>query len=231
LRSTRPSKARRRPAEKRAEKRPRDRERGGSYRRWPQIPRFSRPSTARYSGGFFGRIGGTGETPVNPFAAGGSFDLSLPRFDESANSSPNTTRPFDGRFFKAVGQSVAAGCCAAGTPSSQMRHIPLGGRASAGIGADLPFCALSLGDPCCAETGATAALKNPVTNNALNKRITYLPSATRTSGANPTRGRPSAIEKIRPGSRKTNDCKHLEETLYTYLVRRCLCRRNGVSVG
>jgi hypothetical protein len=65
---------------------------------------------------------------------GGSFPLSFPfPFAESGGSSPKITRPFVGRFLMAVGQSVAAGCCAAGTPSIQIRHIPFGGRDSAGI--------------------------------------------------------------------------------------------------
>jgi hypothetical protein len=44
-----------------------------------------------------------------------------------AESSPKTTRPLVGRFLIAVAQSVGAGCCAGGTSSSQMRHIPAGG--------------------------------------------------------------------------------------------------------
>jgi hypothetical protein len=96
---------------KRAKERPRDLELAEVIAANPRSLVFLTPQTPIYSGGFFGRICGTGETPVNPFAAGGSFDLSLPRpFAESPNSSPNTTRPFDGRFFRAVGQSVAAGC-------------------------------------------------------------------------------------------------------------------------
>jgi hypothetical protein len=34
---------------------------------------------------------------------------------------------FAGRFRNAVVQSVGAGCCAAGTPSIQIRHLPAGG--------------------------------------------------------------------------------------------------------
>src|SRR5471032_3583130 len=38
------------------------------------------------------------------------------------------TRPLDGLLRTAVRQSVGAGCCLGGTLSSQMRHIPGGGR-------------------------------------------------------------------------------------------------------
>ena len=65
------------------------------------------------------------------------------------------TRPFCGLFFTAVAQSVGAGCCPAGTSSNQMRHMPAGGRLSAGIAAGFPLspraCALT------ACSGASAA--------------------------------------------------------------------------
>jgi hypothetical protein len=57
-----------------------------------------------------------------------SFGRKVPREPgDSRFSSPKMTRPFDGRFRTAVGQSVAAGCWPAGTPSTQIRHIPGGG--------------------------------------------------------------------------------------------------------
>src|SRR5215217_6836803 len=97
------------------------------------------------SGGRFGRICGMGLTSVKPFTFGGNFDLSDLVLVESAKSLTNRTCAFSGRFLTADGQSVAAGCCAAGTPSIQIRHMPFGGRASAGMAA--VFFALSFGDP------------------------------------------------------------------------------------
>src|SRR5438874_8286087 len=77
------------------------------------------------------------------------------------------TRPFSGLFLTAVGQSVGAGCCAAGTPSIQIRHMPFGGRAAAGI-----VLALSLGDfERCALAGAATPLKSPRISKALNPFI------------------------------------------------------------
>ena len=43
-------------------------------------------------------------------------------------SSPKRTLPFAGRFLTADAQSVGAGCCPAGTPLIQMRHMPAGGK-------------------------------------------------------------------------------------------------------
>src|SRR6476619_6880949 len=50
------------------------------------------------------------------------------------------TRPLDGRLRTAVGQSVGAGCCLGGTLSSQIRHIPGGGRYALGTSSP-PFWA------------------------------------------------------------------------------------------
>lgn len=52
--------------------------------------------------------------------------------DASRLAGPNTSRLFAGRFRRAVVQSVGAGCCAAGTPSIQIRHFPAGGIISRG---------------------------------------------------------------------------------------------------
>src|SRR4051812_42526342 len=64
-----------------------------------------------YAGGLVGKtIGVAGFTPVNPLAFGGGEDLVV-RFrvvSSDAKSSPKMTVPFCGRFFTAVGQSVAA---------------------------------------------------------------------------------------------------------------------------
>lgn len=48
-------------------------------------------------------------------------------------SSGKITRPLGGRFLIALAQSVGAGCCAGGTLSIQMRHIPGGGRWLSGM--------------------------------------------------------------------------------------------------
>src|SRR4051812_25588308 len=96
-----------------------------------------------------------GFTPLNPLAFGGTLFLSPSLLLlESAKSSPKITRALAGRFFSADGQSVAAGCCAAGTPSIQIRHMPFGGRASAGMEAFFLFVSF---DACCAHVRAGAA--------------------------------------------------------------------------
>jgi hypothetical protein len=80
-----------------------------------------------FAGGFPGRTWG-GCTGVDLLdVAGFGFVLDLLSW-----LSPKITRPFGGQFLIAVGQSVEAGCCAAGTPLSQMRHMPFGGFWSAG---------------------------------------------------------------------------------------------------
>src|SRR4029078_2668337 len=119
-----------------------------------------------YSGGLLWNAGGF--PPVKPFALGGIFGLSPNFFAESAKSSPKIPLPLEGRLLIAFGQSVAAGCCAAGTPSIQTRHMPFGGRESAGI--TFPFFALSFCAAPCAMTGAAVATMNPhesTTNHCL----------------------------------------------------------------
>lgn len=53
-------------------------------------------------------------------------------------SSPKITRAFGGRRRTAVEQSVGAGCCPGGTPFSQMRHMPRGGRSAGGTSSSMP---------------------------------------------------------------------------------------------
>jgi hypothetical protein len=78
----------------------------------------------------------------------------IPAFD-----SPKTTRPLLGRFFSAVAQSVAAGCLSAGTPVTQMRHIPGGGICDAGIA---PFVSL----PCATTPAGTTAAVSSIARRA-----------------------------------------------------------------
>lgn len=55
--------------------------------------------------------------------------------ERSRSAGPNTSTPLDGACLSAVVQSVGAGCCAAGTPRIQMRHLPAGGIMSLGTSA------------------------------------------------------------------------------------------------
>ena len=59
-----------------------------------------------------------------------------------------TTRALGGRFRIAVAQSVGAGCRAAGTLSTQMRHMPAGGRYAFGIGGSGSFALADCAVPC-----------------------------------------------------------------------------------
>src|SRR5450759_1904963 len=54
--------------------------------------------------------------------------LSFFPFFAFGGSSPKRTLPFAGRFLTADAQSVGAGCCPAGTPLIQTRHMPAGGK-------------------------------------------------------------------------------------------------------
>src|SRR3954464_3433263 len=93
------------------------------------------------TGGFF--------VPTRLFGEG---SLGLVVFDFVSCVSPKIALPFGGQFFTAAAQSVGAGCCAAGTSFSQIRHMPLGGMYAAGISS-----CCGAGGVCCAPLVAAAA--------------------------------------------------------------------------
>jgi hypothetical protein len=71
-----------------------------------------------------------------------------PRPRDPGRVAPNTTVPLAGLFRNAVTQSVGAGCFAGGTPLTQMRHKPAGGRWDAGTSTFRPApCANSADGP------------------------------------------------------------------------------------
>jgi hypothetical protein len=82
--------------------------------------------------------------------------------DDSRFSSPKMTRPFEGRVRSAVAQSVAAGCWPAGTPSTQIRHIPGGGLWPSGI--PLLF-------PCACAMAGTRRAARPTNVDAIDALI------------------------------------------------------------
>jgi len=113
--------------------------------------------------------GGAGGRNCAGLTAGGGLDFAADGLDfavdglDFAAESPNTTNPFAGRLRTAVAQSVGAACLLAGTLTSQIRHMPGGGRCADGT--------VSAGrGRACAASG-TAAISDHATASEKTRRI------------------------------------------------------------
>jgi hypothetical protein len=106
--------------------------------------------------------GGAGGRSCAGLTAGGGLDFAVDGLDFAAES-PNTTKPFAGRLRTAVAQSVGAACLLAGTLTSQIRHMPGGGRCADGT--------VSPGRARACAASGTAAISDHATASEKTRRI------------------------------------------------------------